>query len=159
MKTSNRVLSKIILVITLAVLCFTLSCQKQDVEADIAAIGKILDNYTLGMNTGNLDLWMSLYTDDTIKMAPDQPSAVGKEQLLASMKPLFDNFTMEMAIDLEQVEITGGYAFARCTFTASMTPKAKGEPISIDGKALSIFKRQADGSWKIYIDCWNSNVP
>jgi len=53
----------------------------------------------------------------------------------------------------------GDWAFGRCNFTATMTPKAGGEPIFTDGKALTLYKRQADGSWKLYWDCWNSNVP
>jgi ketosteroid isomerase-like protein len=40
-----------------------------------------------------------------------------------------------------------------------MTPKEKGEPIFVDGKYLTIYKKQADGSWKISHDCYNSNVP
>jgi len=40
-----------------------------------------------------------------------------------------------------------------------MTPKAGGKTIKLDGKYLTILERQADGSWKIAIDCFNSNVP
>jgi len=133
---------------------------KADVEADIAAINEILDNYALAMIAGDLDLWMSFYTDDTIKMAPDGPAAFGKEELRAMMKPLFDNFTFEeMAIFDVEIQVAGDWAFCRCNFTATMTPKAGGEPLYMDAKDLCTYKRQADGSWKIYWDCWNSNVP
>jgi ketosteroid isomerase-like protein len=37
--------------------------------------------------------------------------------------------------------------------------KDGGEPIPYDGKFLTIFKRQSDGSWKIHRDIYNSNVP
>ena len=130
------------------------------VEADIAAIEEFMDLYALGMTTGDLDLWMSLYTDDTVKMAPDAPATFGKEELRAMMKPLFDNFTFEeMAIFDVEIQVAGDYAFSRCNFTATMTPKAGGEPLYLDAKDLSIMQRQADGSWKLYWDCWNSNVP
>ena len=133
---------------------------KADVEADIAAINEILDNYALAMIAGDLDLWMSFYTDDTIKMAPDGPAAFGKEELRAMMKPLFDNFTFEeMAIFDVEIQVAGDWAFCRCNFTATMTPKAGGEPLYMDAKDLCTYKRQADGSWKISHDCYNSNVP
>jgi len=159
MKKSNWLLSTIILAIALAMLSFAISCQKQDTEADIAAIEEIWDNYALGMITGDLDLWMSLYTDDIIKMLPDEPAVFGKEDLRTSMKPLFDNFTIEMAIYNEEVQVAGDWAFSRGTFTATLTPKAGGEPLYMDGKYLDILERQADGSWKIARDCFNSNVP
>jgi hypothetical protein len=40
-----------------------------------------------------------------------------------------------------------------------MTPKEGGETSTSSGRALTIFKRQADGSWKIYIDCFNYDGP
>jgi len=130
------------------------------VEADIAAIEKHMDLYALGMTTGDLDLWMSLYTEDTVKFAPDAPAVFGKEALRASMEPLFEAFTFEeMDIFDVEIQLAGDYAFARCNFTATMIPKAGGEPAYIDGKDVSIMQRQADGSWKLYWDCWNSNVP
>ncbi|MHC4518956.1 MAG: YybH family protein [Planctomycetota bacterium] len=130
------------------------------VEADIAAIEEHMDLYALGMTTGDLDLWMSLYTEDTVKMAPDAPAVFGKEALRASMEPLFEAFTFEdMDIFDVEIQLAGDYAFARCNFTATMIPKAGGEPAYIDGKDVSIMQRQPDGSWKLHWDCWNSNVP
>jgi len=130
------------------------------VEDDMAAIEEAMDVYALAMTTGDLDLWMSLYTEDTVKMMPDQPAVFGKEALRASMEPLFNGFTFEeMAIFDVEIKVAGDYAFTRCNFTATMTPKAGGEPLYMDAKDMSIMQRQADGSWKIYWDCWNSNVP
>ncbi len=34
-----------------------------------------------------------------------------------------------------------------------------GGPISDVGKFVEIFKRQADGSWKIHVTIWNSDKP
>ena len=130
------------------------------VEADIAAIEEFMNVYALAMTTGDLDLWMSLYTEDTVKMMPDQPAVFGKEALRASMQPLFDAFTFEeMVIFDVAIQLAGDYAFTCCNFTATMTPKAGGEPSYMDAKDMSIMQRQADGSWKLFWDCWNSNVP
>ena len=144
----------------LLVLARHLAGEAVDVEADIAAIEGLMDLYALAMTTGDLDIWMSLYTDDTVKMMPDVPAVFGKEALRASMQPLFDNFTFEEMdiFDLE-IQLVGDYAFSRCNFTVTMTPKAGGEPVYMDAKDMSIMQRQADGSWKLYWDCWNSNVP
>jgi ketosteroid isomerase-like protein len=133
--------------------------EKVDVEADIAAIEDIGNQYILAMNTGDLDLYVSLHADDIVKMPPDAPATFGKEELRASTKPLFDNFTIEGAAYREETQVSGDWGFTRCTYTFSMTPKAGGEPLYMDGKALSICKRQADGSWKFSHDCFNSNLP
>jgi len=132
---------------------------KADVEADIAAIEDVMDQYAVACNTGDLELWLSLMTDDTIKMPPDAPATFGIEELRANNEPLFDNFTLELVLYPEEAQVDGNLGFARGTFTFSLTPKAGGEPIYMDGKYLTILKRQADGSWKISHDCYNSNVP
>ncbi len=129
------------------------------VEADIAAIEDVLNQYTLAMNTGDLELYLSLHADDIVKMPPNAPATFGQEDLRASTKPLFDTFTLEMAIYNEEIQVNGDWAFNRCTYTLTLAPKAGGEPIFDDGKALGIYKRQADGSWKLARDCFNSNVP
>ncbi|MHC4165781.1 MAG: SgcJ/EcaC family oxidoreductase [Planctomycetota bacterium] len=132
---------------------------KADLEADIAAIEEIWDNYTLAQNTGDLELYMSLMADDVVKMGPDKPAAFGKEGLRAKKEKAYSNNTYEMAIYNEEVQVDGDLAFSRGTYTVSKTPKAGGDTTYVDGKYLTILKRQADGSWKISRDCYNSNVP
>ena len=132
---------------------------KADVEADIAAIEDVLIQYCVAMETGDLELWLSLHADDIVKMAPDAPATFGKDELRASTKPLFDNFIIDMAYNREEIQVDGNLGFARGTFTATMTPKAGGEPLYMDAKTLGIYKRQADGSWKLAQNCYNSNVP
>ena len=159
MRKSNWLLSTTILVITSAILCFTFSCQKQDVEADISAVKEFGNQYAVACNTGDLDLYISLWTDDGVQMPPDTPAAIGKEQIRARMKPLFDQFIMEISLSIEEVRVAGDWAFGRCTYTISTTPKKGGETVKRSGKDLHILERQADGSWKIAIDCFNYNAP
>ena len=144
-------------------LCFTFNCTQQgekvNVEADIAAVKEIGNQYASSINAGDLDLFISMWTDDGVQMPPDVPAVIGKEQIQAKMKPTFDQFIMEISISTEEVGIGGDWAFARCTYTLSLTPKAGGETTMIDGKDLHILKRQTDGSWKIAIDCFNNNAP
>ena len=160
------------MVLTLALLlCFAFSCQQQgeevaeeaepavDVEADIAAINELWNQYASAVTTGDLDLWISLWTDNGIQMAPDAPAVIGKEQIRAKYESIFGQVIFKMAITNEEVRVAADWAFSRGTYTASITPKAGGETTEIDGKYLTILERQTDGSWKIVRDCFNSNVP
>jgi ketosteroid isomerase-like protein len=128
---------------------------------DVIAIEDVLNQYAVAMNTGDLELYLSLHTDDIVKMPPDAPATFGQEELRANVKPLFDDFTLEIAIYPEETHVDGDLGYSWCTYTFLMTPKAGGETIIAepDGKALGIYKRQADGSWKLSHDCFNSNVP
>lgn len=162
MKKSNWLLLTIILVITSAMLWFTFSF-KTEVDSmgdDITAINELYDQYCLWANTGDLDLFISLWADDAIKMDVDLPAIFGKENIRAHFKPGFEQFNLKCAICGEtEVQVSDDWAFSRGTYTLSLTPKEGGPTTYIDGKWLDILKRQADGSWKIYIDCLNYNAP
>jgi len=130
-------------------------------ETDIAAIREVLNQYAVGVSTGDFDHWVSLWADDGRQMPPDAPACVGKEQIRDEMKPVFDEMSMELAIlSIEDAKIYGDFGLTRCKYTLKMTPKAGGETINAmpEGKALTLYERQSDGSWKIAFDCFNSSV-
>jgi ketosteroid isomerase-like protein len=133
--------------------------EKADVEADIAAIDEVLVQYGTASSNGDLDLWLSLHADDVVKMGPNAPTIYGIEALRASNEFFFDNFTVDGASYPEETYVDGDMGFTRGNYTLTITPKAGGDPSYVDGKYLTICKRQADGSWKISHDCYNSNVP
>ena len=133
----------------------------EDLNADIAAIKEVLNQYAVGITTGDFDLWMSLWADDGTQMPPDAPAVVGTENIRQEMKPAFDDMNMNLAIrSIEDAKIFGDLGLTRCVYTLEMTPKAGGETIAAmpEGKALTLYERQSDGSWKIAYDCFNSSV-
>jgi uncharacterized protein (TIGR02246 family) len=124
-------------------------------------IKEVLNQYAVACNNDDLDLWISLWADDGTRMPPNAPATVGKEQLREAVKPAFEAMNLDMTIHIEEAKVYGDLGLTRCTFTLKMTPKAGGEEIVFepDGKALTLYERQSDGSWKIVYDCFNSNVP
>ena len=162
MKKSNWLLLTTILVITSAMLFFTFN-YKMDVDSmenDITAIKEVLNQYAVGCNTGDFDLWISLWADDGVQMPPDTPARIGKEQIGEAAKPAFDKMNRDMTIHIKETKVYGDLGLTRCTYTLKMTPKAGGNTITFpEGKALTLYERQSDGSWKIKYDIFNSNVP
>jgi len=147
-------------------LCLTFSCEQQgekvDVEADIAAIKELWSHYEEAEISGDIDLWISLWTDDGIRMPPNTPAVFGKERIRATVQSFFDRvvdgyYTIEFTVKSEEIGVTGDWAFARGTYTF-ISSKTEGDTIKRTGKYLSILERQADGSWKLARDCYNYNA-
>ena len=131
-----------------------------DLEAFKAAVQDTLDKYSAAMNAEDSDLWISLWDEKGIQMPPNAPAVVGKPAIEKGIRESYQALDWEkFTIYLEQVQVADDWGFARGTYSASITPKAGGETAFIDGKYLTIFKQQPDGSWKIFRDCFNSNVP
>ena len=149
----------------LLVLFTTLSCSKKvseaDLEADKAAIKQVLSQYEVAAKGGDFDLWISLWADDGVRMPPGAPTREGIVQITEEMKPAFEQFTTDIKItSVEEVRVFGDIGLTRCSFNLSVTPKEGGDKIILDpdGKALTLYERQPDGTWKIVFDCFNSNI-
>jgi len=72
---------------------------------------------------------------------------------------LFGQFTAEETVTTEEIQVAGGWAFLRGTYTATMTPKEEGDPQEETGKCVHVVQRQPDGSWKNMRVIWNSDQP
>jgi len=132
---------------------------KPDIEADVAGIKELYNQATLACSTGDTELYLSIFTEDAVVMPPGYPAAMGKEELRPMIEGLFGLFNLELPYTVEEVEVIGNRAIVRSSWLYSMTPKDGGDTTTSPGKQLDSLKRQSDGSWKIYIQCYNYNEP
>lgn len=149
----------------LAVLALALSsvaCQPPAQEAaglseeDVAALTAIMDEWARSSLAGDVDAWASLWVEDGVKMNPNAPAILGREAIRESAAAItFTDFT----ILVDDVDGRADLAYVRGTFSATLTAEGMPEPMTIDGKYLTIFRKQADGAWRVAIDCWNSDLP
>jgi ketosteroid isomerase-like protein len=145
---------------------FIIGCEQQatrvNVEADITKIKDGLKQYADAVNSGDFEIWISLWDNDGVQMPPNAPPIEGKEKIMEGNKSDFEKMNLEINhINIEEIQTSGELGFSRCSYTLAVSPKTGGEKIIVepDGKDLAVWKRQSDGSWKILYDCFNSNVP
>ncbi len=146
--------------VLLIVLSILFGCAQKtkdtNAEADIAAIDELVAQYFYYANTLNLDSFMSSFADDAIRAEPGMQSIVGKENIRERFKIIWNEAKFKISQYGEvKLEVCGDQAFSYRLVTLSSTPKEGGPVTNIDMKVLTVFKRQNDGSWKIYIDCLN----
>jgi uncharacterized protein (TIGR02246 family) len=146
----------VVLIIALGGLWLRPEASAQDVSAQIA---RIWDEYSLSLSSGNIDDWIGLWAEDGIQMPPGSPPAVGREAIRAKMKSILDRVSFDISITNEEVAVAGEWAFSRGVYKATLTPKDGSKPSLIDGKYMTILRKQPDESWKIYRDIFNSNAP
>jgi len=152
--------SRIALVAAAAVVLLTAGyCQPPGLtDADKAAIEEVAVQ-ALEIANGSKD-WMAYartyYAEDGIMMAPNAEPVQGLEAiaaLFAAMPPFSD-----LAFETLEIDGTSDMAYARGKYTAVwMVPGM--DPMPDEGSYLEIWKRQADGSWKVAMDVFNSDLP
>ena len=114
--------------------------------------------YCASLNAGDLDRWLLLWTEDGVQMPPDEPPAIGTDRIRDRNQGFLDLFEFDISITNEELETAGDWAYARGVFQATLTPKQEGDTVEVDGKFMTILRRQPDGSLKIHRDIFNSNV-
>jgi len=145
-----------------AVLILAAGCApKADAPEDVAAIKAMADAWGPAESAGDAAALTAQYADGAIQLPANGPIRVGKEAILSAFRTDFRQYIHGAALDVaEDVRVAGDLAFARGTYATKMTPKVPGAAIFDDkGKWLTAYRRQADGSWKIVIDIWNSDLP
>ena len=104
---------------------------------------------------------MSVYLDDAIMLPPNAPMSVGKEAIRAASAEAgigSPGFSVSWAATKIEVAESGELAYAIGTNRGTM-PGPCGTPIRVEGKYIEIWKKDADGTWKIAADMFSSDLP
>jgi uncharacterized protein (TIGR02246 family) len=123
---------------------------------DLAANQATTNAWLDGARAGDMAALAATYTTDGVLMPPNHEAVEGRAGIQAFMES-FPHFT---EIDLQPIEVNGegDLAYVRGTYTVTMAPEG-GQPINDTGKYMEIRQKQADGSWLIARDEWNSDLP
>ncbi len=99
----------------------------------------------------------ALYTEDAVVLPPNAPEVVGRDNI----QQYFASGLPGTTIEIETVEIDGfaDLAYIRGTFVSTTSAAEEGESVIATGKFLEIRRKQADGSWLISRDMFNSSDP
>jgi ketosteroid isomerase-like protein len=155
MKNLSLYFSFLVLIAAIISGCTQKMKQEQD---ENAAIIEVYEQYLHFVETGDLDSFMTLWDENAMRGAPDLPNTTGKEEIRAIFKNIFDATNNKLTpIEEIRLEVCGNIAYGYRTFTLTSTFKESGTVIQKDMTVLSIFKKQPNGSWKLYIDCMNTH--
>jgi len=119
------------------------------------ANAKFIDALTRGDSAG----YVANYADDAVVMSPGAPAHRGRGEIgAAAVKQMQSAKVSSEKATTVSVDVAGDYAIETGTFEVTVTPKG-GKPTHGTGKYLTVWKKQPDGSWKIYRDINNSDGP
>ncbi len=128
--------------------------------ADEAAIRDADIAWSRTAETRDLEALVSYYTDDVIVLPPNMPVVVGKEAARELNRSQLATPGISMKWQPEKVEAarSGDIGYARGTYVLTVTGPS-GAPVTDKGKYIEIWKKQADGSWKVAVEIFNSDLP
>ncbi len=126
-------------------------------KTKIESINKEMAKNTL---SGNSAKNLSLYTDDAISLPANEPMADGLPAIRKSNEEMMKSGVKVTAFELTtyKLMVNGNQVTEIGTYKISMTMPGTDKPIDDHGKYLTVWEKQKDGSLKIKIETWNSDV-
>ncbi len=117
---------------------------------DTAAVRRVLSLYEAALNASDTGAVMPLYAEDGVFMPPFSESAVGTIAVRQAYDAVFKNIKLSVKFRVaEVIQMAPDWAFARTNSAGSVTVHASGAKSAEANQELFIFKKSADGTWKI----------
>ena len=120
---------------------------------DAAAIRQADLNFVANSLAGDWDALVAGYTEDAVVMPPNQEVVIGR----SAIRDLFSVLTInDFTLETVEMDGRGDLVFARGDYSWTVAV-GEGEPVADHGKWLTIWRKQADGTWLLSQDIWNSD--
>ena len=113
--------------------------------------------YADAFNRGDLAAIAALHTEDVLYLPPNASAVSGRQGVESTAKELLDAGWKNMSFSSVQFGSDGDLAYHVGTFSID-APTDEGMATET-GKFVDVYKRQADGSWKIHVTIFNSDTP
>lgn len=130
------------------------------VSYDQDPISALRQSFVNATKAGDVDTLASLAANDVVVMPPNDTTIYGRDEWRAWWDEYYQYFRVTAASESErEVAINGDFAVERWEYMVAVNPVSGGSRIRDDGRILTIWNRQSDGSWKIWRMMWNSIKP
>lgn len=133
-------------------------------KTDVEGLKKAVDDFNTAsieaMKTNDFEKSLVYYADDALEMPPNQPAIRGKENIKAWMEKSAQAGVKMISGKFTSIEVNAagdiGYEIGEFDMTFEVPPIGE---MRDTGKYIALFRKHQDGSWKVYAETWNSDLP
>jgi uncharacterized protein (TIGR02246 family) len=158
-----------ILAISFGLAIFVVACQQQPQQppappdtraADAAAIRNADAEWSKTATAKDAAQFTSYFAGDALFLPPNQSILKSKEEIQKFAVDFMASPGLAMAWQPTEAVASRGGDLGYTIGTYELTVNGpKGKPVTDRGKYLTVWKKQADGSWKVAVDTFNSDLP
>jgi uncharacterized protein (TIGR02246 family) len=135
-----------------------LACSAPQPQMDMAQMRQAVEasnaKFCEAFNAGDAAALAAMYTEDAIVMPPNQEMAQGTNALQQTFGGFFSMGAANLALTTSDVMGSGDLVVETGKYNIALPGG-----IQDSGKYLVVWKKAADGSWKLHRDIWNSSLP
>lgn len=125
-----------------------------DPEAGLLAAFREIE---AAFNANDLDRLMAAIHGQAVWLPPGEPPLEGRAAVRAFYASLLEDHQLEVHPELEEVLLDGPLAVVRARLRGRLIPRAAGlDPLPFHNKFVNVYRRDAAGRWKLYMDLYNA---
>jgi ketosteroid isomerase-like protein len=135
-------------------------CLAADTKAIEQSLRDLDAQWSAAAGGKDLEKTISFYSADAIVLPANAPAATTKEAIRNTWKDLLASPGLAISWKTTKVEVarSGDIGYTTGTYELTMNDET-GKPVPDHGKYVEVWKKHADGKWKVVADIWNSDLP
>jgi uncharacterized protein (TIGR02246 family) len=126
------------------------------VKAEIEAKGKAAEQASL---KGDATAAANFYDENAVMLVSNMPMVRGRAGIEKTMTGWLQSEMKLKEFTTTTISVEGAGDFAVQLGRYFQTFEMRGKVIADTGKFVTVWKKQADGSWKMAYDIWNTDIP
>jgi uncharacterized protein (TIGR02246 family) len=142
-----------VLFIVLTTMVFVAPANSQSVRETIEAA---LVKFSESFNAKDAAAVAAHYAEDAAVFPPDSARIDGRTNIQNFWKGAIEAGLSDLSLKAIEVEDQGDWAYEVGELTYS-APGTSGARSTASGKYIVVWKKDTDGTWRIYRDIWNSS--
>jgi uncharacterized protein (TIGR02246 family) len=148
----------------LALLQLTASCgpatPPDNRAADVSALRDLDAQWAKTAATNDVDATVAYYSDDASLLPANAPIVTGKQAIRAAWAAILaPGVSLSWSADKVEAARSSDLAYMTGSYTMSTKESLNKAPVTEHGKYVEVWKKQADGKWKVVADIFNSDAP
>jgi uncharacterized protein (TIGR02246 family) len=122
------------------------------VSTDEQAIRDLIATWQRATAAGDVETVLTLMAEDVVFLVAGHPPMRGRSSFEQGLRALLSQHRVESTSEVQEIRVSGDMAYSWTVLTVRLTPIAGGNTTVRAGNALSILRKQPDGSWVVVRD-------
>lgn len=141
------------------------ACNQQPAKTDTAAIERQLQVNEARWNRAyaerDAEALAAMYADDAALANPGEPLVRGKDAIGQATAAFAADPNLKVTFEANRIQVadSGDLAYTRGRYVLTMTDADSSKPVTSTGHYLTVWQKQADGSWKAVEDFITPGAP